>query len=181
MKKLILVPGLIGGAIASLTVIISTIICYNTGRFEGSMLVGYAAMILAFSMIFVAVKTKRDKYNNGIISFGEAFKTGLLIALVTSTIYVLAWLVCYYMFIPDFMERLSKAEIDKTIASGASQADITQKTESMKQMSELYKNPVMVILFTYLEIFPVGVIVSLIVALILKRRTTKQEPYTANA
>lgn len=182
MKKLILIPGIIGGVIASLTLIIGTVHCYNTGEFEGNMLVGYTAMILAFSMIFVAVKTYRDKYNNGVITFGKAFKTGLLIALVTSTIYVIVWLVCYYAFIPDFMERYTSAMMEKTRTSGASQAEIDKTAAQMQQYIAMYKNPVMIILLTYLEIFPVGLLVSLIVAFILKRKNKEpQEIYTANA
>lgn len=182
MKRLILIPGLIGGAIASIVIIVGTVYCYYTGKFEGNMLVGYASMILAFSMIFVAVKTWRDKYNNGIITFGKAFKIGLLIALITSTIYVITWLICYYLFIPDFAEKLSSATIEKAVASGASQAELEKTTQKMQQFTEMYKNPVIVILFTYLEIFPVGGVVSLIVALILKRKNKKQQEfYTANA
>ena len=170
MKPIVLKYGLIGGVIVGAILISGTIYCYSTGTFEGSMVLGYASMILAFSFIFVAVKQVRDKQNGGVISFGKAFKVGFLVALVTSTIYVLVWLVCYYLFIPDFMEQYSSAMMSKAQAGGASAAELAEKAKEMEKYKELYKNPVFVILFTYVEILPVGLLVSLLAALILKRK-----------
>jgi len=57
------------------------------------MLVGYAAMLLAFSLVYVGVKSYRDRENGGVICFGKAFQVGLLISLVASTIYVITWMI----------------------------------------------------------------------------------------
>jgi len=134
------------------------------------MLLGYASMILAFSLMFVGVKNYRDKYNGGIISFGKAFRIGLYITLVASTLYVLVWLVDYYVFIPDFMDKYSAHVINKAQNSGASANEIAAKTKEINTMKEMYNTPLMVVLLTYMEIFPVGLIVSIITALILKRK-----------
>ena len=105
MKKIVWVSGLISGLIVSSLMAISIVRCYNGANYEGSMLIGYASMLAAFSLIFVGIKNYRDKYNNGIISFGKAFKIGLFIALIASTMYVITWLICYYFFIPDFLKN----------------------------------------------------------------------------
>lgn len=144
--------------------------CYSSGNFEGNMLLGYASMILAFSLMFVGVKNYRDKYNGGIISFGKAFRIGLYITLVASTLYVLVWLVDYYVFIPDFMDKYSAHVINKAQNSGASANEIAAKTKEINTMKEMYNTPLMVVLLTYMEIFPVGLIISIISALILKRK-----------
>lgn len=172
MKKNVLVFGLISGLIVSTWMVVGAARCYsNSGNFEGNMLLGYASMLLAFSLMFVGVKNYRDKYNGGTISFGKAFRMGLYIALVASTIYVLAWLVDYYVFIPDFMDKYAAHMISKAQSSGASATEMAGTIKEANNMKSMYNSPVMVILFTYLEILPVGLIVAIITALILKRKT----------
>jgi Protein of unknown function (DUF4199) len=170
MKKIVIVNGLIAGAIAAAMIIMSMSIFHDKGNLEGGMLFGYASMLLAFSLIFVAIIRYRNKYNDGVISFGKAFQIGLYITLIASTIYVVAWLIDYYVFIPDFAEKYAAIMIDKLKASGASAVEIAKQTKEMDEFKVMYKNPVMVVLFTYIEILPVGLILTLIASLILKRK-----------
>lgn len=170
MKKIVLVCGLISGLIVASLMVFSTGMCYANGNFDAGMVIGYTSMILAFSLIFVGIRNFRDKYNNGVISFGKAFMIGLYITLIASTIYVLVWLVDYHFFVPDFAEKYSAHMIDKLRASGASQLEIDKQTKEMASFASMYKNPVFNALLTYTEILPVGLLVSLICALILKRK-----------
>src|ERR1700748_740161 len=117
MKKNVLVFGLIAGVIVDLYVIFLAV-GYNSPNYTESMLLGYGSMIVAFSFIFVGIKNIRDKYNNGVISFSKAFQTGLYIALIGSSIYVLTWLIVYYAFIPDFMTKYSAHIIAQAKSSG---------------------------------------------------------------
>ncbi|WP_462254797.1 DUF4199 domain-containing protein [Ferruginibacter sp.] len=170
MKKIVIVCGLIGGLIVSVLMLISIALCYKSGNFEDGMLYGYASMLLAFSLVFVGIKNYRDKYNSGFVSFGKAFKTGLFITLIASTIYVIAWMIDYYVFMPDFADKYAAHMLEKLKADGASLAEIAKQTKTMDNFSEMYKNPLLVALFTYAEILPVGLIVTLISAFILKRK-----------
>ncbi|TCD29059.1 DUF4199 domain-containing protein [Pedobacter psychrodurus] len=179
MKKNVIVFGLIAGLIVSVLMVLSMARCYSDPSLEHSMLIGYASMVLAFSFIFVGIKNYRDKYNDGLITFGKAFKIGLCISLIASTIYVLVWLVDYYVFMPDFMDRYVAQAMREAKASGASTAELAEKAKDLAANQELYKNPIMVILFTYMEILPVGILVSLVAALILKRKPSV--PLTAEA
>lgn len=171
MKRIILICGLISGAIVSTFMVASTAACYATGNFEGSIWIGYASMLLAFSLIFVGVKNYRDKYNNGLLSFGKAFQIGLMITLVASTIYALVWLVDYYYFVPDFMDKYADFTLRQAEQEGATAAELQQEIAKMNEYKEMYKNPLVIILMTYAEILPVGLIVSLLCALILKRKS----------
>jgi Protein of unknown function (DUF4199) len=170
MKKIVLTHGLISGLLISSFTVCSIAYCYASSNFDGNMLLGYAAMILAFSLVFVGIKNFRDKQNDGTITFGKAFKIGLYITLISSSIYVLVWLVDYYVFIPDFLEKFTQQSLEKIKASGASQAEITSKTAEMEGYKTMYNTPIGVILLTYMEILPVGLVVSLISALILKKK-----------
>lgn len=174
MRKNILTFGLLSGAIITAMMIITTIYCYNDTNYEGSMLLGFGTMLIAFSMIFVAVKNYRDKFNNGVISFGRGFTIGLYIALIASSMYVLVWLVEFYCFIPDFMDKYSAHMIKTAAAKGTSAAEMAKQTADINNMKELYKNPIFVILLTYVEVLPLGLLVALISALILKRKSPPQ-------
>ncbi|GAB2833141.1 DUF4199 domain-containing protein [Ferruginibacter profundus] len=174
MKKVVLVYGIIAGLIVTGMMAFSTGYYCAKGDFEGGMIYGYSAMIIAFSMIFVGIRSFRDKHNGGTINFGKAFKTGLFISLIASTIYVIGWLINYYCFMPDFMDKYAAVMLDKARSSGISATELAKKTADMTQLKEWYKNPLFVILLTYVEILPVAIVVTLISALILKKSTPKQ-------
>ena len=171
MKKNILICGLISGLIISALMAIIVTMCYKSGTFDSSIWIGYASMLIAFSMIFVGIKNYRDKYNGGVISFGKAFKIGLFITLIASTIYVIVWLIEEHFFFPDFMEKYTANELAKLQSSGLSATELANETKELQQANEWYKNPLIRILMTYMEILPVGLIVSLLSSFILKRKT----------
>jgi hypothetical protein len=170
MKKNNLVFGLIAGLIVSAVMMVGTISNMDKMDFDGSMVLGFASMVVAFSFVFVGIKNYRDKHNGGVITFGKAFKTGLWITLIASSMYVATWLISYYFFIPDFMDKYADHMIAASRESGANAAEIEAQTIKMESYKEMYKNPLFVVLFTYMEILPVGLLIAVISALILKRK-----------
>jgi hypothetical protein len=179
MKKNVIIFGLISGLIVSTFMAVSIVMFSDNKDLEGSMLIGYASMIVAFVFLFVGIKNYRDKYRNGVISFGLAFRTGLYITLISSTMYVITWLITYYGFIPDYMEKYSELVITNLKEGGASQVEIENQMAEMGKYKEMYKNPLFVILLTFLEILPVGLVITLISALILKRKKVNIDPELA--
>ena len=173
MKRNVIVYGLISGLIVTVMMVYSTSRYCATGNFDNGMVYGYTAMLIAFSMIFVGTKNYRDKYHEGVLNFGKAFKVGFLIALIASTIYVITWQVEYHWVFPDFGDKYAAHMIEKAKASGATAAELAKKTTEMAKFNEMYKNPLINVLLTYAEILPLGVVVSLISALILKRKVAK--------
>src|SRR6476661_3699271 len=101
MKKIVINYGLIAGIIVSVLMLFSVnFMSHREGGidYNTSLLIGYASMLIAFSLVFVGIRNYRDKYNGGVISFSKAFKIGIMIVLIASTIYVIAWLIDYYFF-----------------------------------------------------------------------------------
>ncbi len=170
MKRIILICGLIGGLISVGWFLVSEQFITTHMSMNTRMYFGYATMILGLSVIFVAVKNYRDNYNNGTISFGKAFRIGLLITLIASTMYVVVWMIDFTWFIPDFFVKYKALMLADMKASGASAAAIKKQMDGIDSYAHLYKNPLFNALFTYMEIVPVGVIISLIAALILRKR-----------
>ncbi|MFI5130864.1 MAG: DUF4199 domain-containing protein [Chitinophagales bacterium] len=176
MKKNIIIYGSVAGIVVSILMLfIVNYISHCEGNvdYDTSMLIGYASMLIALSLVFVGIRNYRDKYNEGVISFGKAFKTGIMMVLIAATIYAVAWVIDSYFFIPDFAEKYSVHELDKLKASGASQIEIDKETKEMANFVRMYKNPLFNAMMAYAEILPVGLIVTLISSLILKRKATK--------
>ena len=177
MKKNIISYGLIAGIIVSILMLFTVNYishCKGNVDYDTSMLIGYASMLIAFSLVYVGIRNYRDKYNEGVISFGKAFKIGIMMVLIASTLYVVAWLIDYFFFIPDFAEKYSAHTLDKLKARGASQIEIDKQTKEMANFARMFKNPFFNAMMTYVEILPVGLIVTLISSLILKRKTAKK-------
>jgi hypothetical protein len=176
MKKNIVIYGIIAGIVVStLMLFMINYTSHNEGSIDygTSMLIGYASMLIAFSLVFVGIRNYRYKYNAGVISFGKSFKIGILIVLIASTIYVVAWLIAYFYFIPDYLDKYSAHMLAELKASGASQIEIDKQTNEMESFATMYKNPFFNALMTYTEILPVGLIATLISSLILKRKTAR--------
>lgn len=177
MKKTTLLLSLAGGIFVSLFMVILVKYC-DTQHAVINMLITYTAMIIAFSVIFVAVKKERDN-NGGTITFGRAFRIGLAITLVTSTIYVAVWLVDYYAFMPDFMDKYTQHIIAQLKASHLPPQELKEKIDQANRDKAMYGSFLGMTMEGYMEILPVGLLVSVIAALILKRKGDKEQTVTA--
>jgi hypothetical protein len=171
MKKNVLIHGLILGTLLCLNGVWFMYLFYNDPDFKANDFLGYTILIVIFSLVFFGIKNYRDKHFTGNeFTFGKGFKTGLLVAFVGSTLYVVAWLFCQYLFVPDFIDKYVQYVINTTQQSGVTAAELAQKTKDMEEFREMYRNPLFAAVITYMEVFPLGLIVALISALILKRK-----------
>jgi hypothetical protein len=177
MKKVILVHGTIAGAIVSLMLIIGfSIMLRNGGEhmdLMASMVVNYATQFLAMSMIFVGIRNYKMKFLGGRIGFWRAWGVGMLIALLASTMYLITWTIMYKFFTPDFLDKYATQAVQEMIANGDSQEKITQAKEEMQEMAAVYKTVPGFIAYTYAEIIPTGVFMSLISAIVFSIKKKK--------
>jgi Protein of unknown function (DUF4199) len=178
MKRTVLIYGLIGGAIVSAMMWLT--LGSGSHDFDNGMWIGYTTMVIALSTIYFAVRSYRDKHQGGSITFGRAFLMGLYITLIASTMYVVSWLALSATSEQDIMAEYyahTKAQLE---ASGRPPQEIEAELKEMKDMGELYNNNLAVkIGFTYTEILPVGLLISLLCAAILKRGGASAAPKPA--
>jgi hypothetical protein len=171
MRKNVIICGLIAGGIVALQISLSTYygsMCATD--WTRGMIIGFASMIMAFSLIFVAIKNVRDKYQNGVISFGKAFMIGFYVSLICSTIYVITWEIIYRNFIPDFYEKYAEHIVESLKKQNLAPDEFQKQLAEVESNTKMYKSPVSGFLIIYMEILPVGILISLIAALILKRK-----------
>lgn len=171
MKKVILVYGVIAGAIVTAMMWI-TMPLYRSGtlKIDNGELIGYTTMVIALSMIFFGIKSFRDNHQSGAITFGKGLKIGLLISVIASLMYALAWEVSYSQIGDEFIQKYTEHQYEKMKAKGATEAKIQAEKEKMASFAELYKNPVVRFGMTIMEILPVGIVISLLSAGLLRKR-----------
>ena len=169
MRRVSLLYGSIIGALLCVNIVYTVYLCYYRPDFEGNMLLGYALMLLEFSLVYFGIRSYRQKELRGHISWPRAFNVGFLIVMVAGSIYVVVWLFYYYLFVPDFIDKYIAHVLQATAKQGASLKELADKKLELLDFQQKYKNPLFVILATYAEVLPTGTLVALISALLLKK------------
>lgn len=167
MLRTILIFGLAAGLVVAVPMNLMMIFG-KEGDGSHSLVTGYALMLLAFTFTFVGVKHHRDRALGGVIRFLPALLLGLGISVMASLIYVVAWEITLHVTNFAFMEDYSRAMIDGARAKGASAEKLASLTAEMEKMRVQYANPLFRLPMTFVEIFPVGLVVSLVSAGLLR-------------
>lgn len=175
MRKIVLIYGTIAGLLMDLMFVISFwLMDKGAITFDNSELVGYSTMVIVLSLIFMGVRSYRNNTLNGVISFGRGLSAGLLIAGIASLFYAGGWEI-YYNTVPGmkdtYLERYAEKYTEKMQREGATPEMIQEKRGELKAMAEWYKNPFLRFGMTLAEILPVGIVVALISAGILRKKS----------
>lgn len=167
MNRIILLFGIAAGLIVAVPM---DLLLANAGSVHGatSLLTGYLLMVLALSLVFFGVKRLRDRELGGAIRFVPALLAGLGISAVASVIYVIGWEITLAVTDFAFVDTYSTAAVEAARAKGASAADVAAVIAQMDEFRRQYANPLIRLSFTFVEIFPVGLLISLISAALLR-------------
>jgi hypothetical protein len=181
MKKVVIVFGVISGVISSALMFL-TLLLVNSGavNFDNGEIVGYTAIFLSFLLVFFGIRSYRENAG-GAITFGRAFSVGILITLISCVFYVASWEIIYFKMMPDFGDKYAAHAIDKLREKGASDAAIAAKQQEMEKMKAMLNNPLMNAAASFIEPLPVGLLVTLVSAAILRKRTPEATPIAAQA
>ncbi|MEE9381304.1 MAG: DUF4199 domain-containing protein [Hyphomonadaceae bacterium] len=167
MGRFALIYGLIAGPIIILSMILGIVLSGGEGL-GSSLWLGYLIMIVAFSLIFVGIKRYRDQELGGVIKFGQAFLLGLGITAVAGVVYVAAWEVYLNITNYAFINEYAAGIIEKKQAAGVLGEELQAVIADMDKLKEQYANPLFRLPMTFAEVFPIGLIVALVSAAVLR-------------
>lgn len=171
MKKTVLTFGLISGVVAAV-LMLSTQPFMDRIGFDKGLIIGYTSIVLSFLLVYFGIRSYRENIGGGEITFGRALSVGILITLISTLFYVVTWEVIYFGFKYDFCEKYTAYMVEKAINSGASQQAIEVIRQQMREMKVMLDNPLLSAAFAFIEPFPVGLLITLISAAILRKKRT---------
>ena len=169
MKKTVLTFGLLSGLVSA-TLMFFTVLFIDRIGWDKGVVVGYTGIVLSLLFVFFGVRSYRDNHLGGKITFGKAFGVGMLITLVSCLFYVIAWEIEYATLFSDFTDKYAAFAMEQARASGADAAAMAAKAAEMDDMRKVMDNPVVRPLFIFIEPFPVGLLVTLISAAVLRKK-----------
>jgi hypothetical protein len=171
MKKTVLIFGVISGVLSSAMMLAT--VPFVRGGHTGYTL-GYTAIVLSFLLVYFGIRSYRDNVGGGQITFGKGFTIGILITLISCVFYVVTWEVVYFNFLHGMMDGYFAHAIDKAKASGTSAAAIQAKIAQINQSKQQYENPLINAAYTFIEPFPVGLLITLISAGVLRKKAPSE-------
>lgn len=168
MFRTILNYGLIAGAVVGSALVAVSLAYGGQPPPDWGMAAGFASMLVALSAVFFGIKHHRDTAGGGVVRFWPAFGLGLAISLVASGVYVAAWELSLALVDNDFAAMFAAQMIERAEAKGLSGAELAAAVAQANEFEAMYRNPLVRLPMTFVEIFPVGVLVSLVSALVLR-------------
>jgi hypothetical protein len=168
MRQTILKYGVIAGLIVGGFEIGTFLAFSGMPPLKYGMVIGYTTMLIALSAVFVGIKRHRDVDRGGVIGFWPAFGVGLGVSFIAGIFYVIAWEAVQAMTHMDFASAYAKAIIANEQAKGISAEALAKLTADMEAFKVQYADPLFRLPMTFVEIFPVGVLVSLVSAGLLR-------------
>jgi len=169
MKKFVLTFGAISGAVSSVLMLATVPFMHRIG-FDKGLIVGYTAIVASFLPIFFGIRAFREQ-SGGTLTFGRGFTVGLLITLISCACYVVTWEFVYFKLKPNFWAEYTVYAVEQKRASGASEQEVEKTRQELTAFKAEYDKPLVNAAYTFLEPFPVGLLVTLVSAAALRRRT----------
>lgn len=170
MQKLsIIYGGIIGSVVIGIVILSLQLSSADSSESSNLMWLGYLVQIMAFSIIFVAIKKYRDNELGGVITFVKALSVGLSISVYATIVYVLVWEINLYMTDFAFINDYANSIIEQAKQDGKTGAELDAVIATMDEMKASYGNQLFRIVITITEIFPTGLLISLIASAILRK------------
>jgi hypothetical protein len=167
MKKTVLKFGLFS-AITSAIIFGLALILGKNLDFKVQEILGYLSIVISLTFVFFAIKHYRDQVNNGIITLGKALVIGLLISLFAAIAFGIVDAIYMKYINPDFTDQYLAYTLENLEKTLPEEDFKIKKTEIESQMAA-FSNPAMASFVMFTTVFMIGIIISLLSALILKK------------
>ncbi|MEY2949386.1 MAG: DUF4199 domain-containing protein [Saprospiraceae bacterium] len=135
----------------------------------GSMVINVLNALVTAGALVLAVKKHRDEDLDGYIAFGKAFGLGMLTVVVIAIISGI-WTFVYISFIDpemiDIMKEAARAQMENQGMEG-------EQLEQAMAMNGKFMNPGMISVFAILGSMFFGLIISLVVAAVMKKQPSQ--------
>lgn len=167
MKRLVLKYGLIGAALlVGIQLLAIPFIGLGPDTYAIGEVIGYSSILVAMLLILIAQYTYKKNENEGVMSFGEGFKLGTMIATIGGLAFGFYNLI-YVLFIePDFlMQYFSYIE---NVALDA--ADFEARYQAYVDSQGFWATIGGQSLLMFLTVFLIGFVISIIGALIFQSK-----------
>ncbi|MFT5513285.1 MAG: hypothetical protein ACI8SE_001691 [Bacteroidia bacterium] len=163
--------GIIAGLITSTFTVIGGLMMANGaegGAYDNTEIIGYSGIFLAYSMIVVGMIKERQQ-RGGALSYGQTLLVGIKISGIAALLYVAAWMIMTAIY-PQILEGMFTM-MEEGIKTG--DLSVTDKQDQLNQMATwkgYYGNPLAKAGLTFMEIFPIGLGISLISAIFIFKK-----------
>lgn len=164
--RYIVTYGGLSGAVVILTLLAG--LTFGMDSIFATATFGYLVMLVALTFIFIGVKRYRDVELGGVIRFGRAFAMGLGIAAFAGLIYVAVWEIYLATTGYRFIDQYTAAVLAGYEKSGLGAEALAKARAEMQALREQYGHFWFRLPMTFMEIFPVGLLVALVSAAVLR-------------
>ena len=169
MKKTVLFFGLISGAVST-ALMLATLPYIDSGHFEIADVLGYTSIVLSALLVFFGIRSYREKAGAGRITFSRGVAVGVLITLISCACYVVVFQIVYFKLMPEFGDKFAACMVERVRTSGGPDQEIAKTARQAQTFKALYDNPATNAMLTFATSFPIGLAVTAISAVILRKR-----------
>jgi hypothetical protein len=138
--------------------------------------IGMVVMVISLALILFAIRAYRKALDQPVFTFGQGFRIGILTALIASVIYVAGWMVFFESVGDNFTTQYKEYYISQINTDNALTDDekVQQISDFERGVDEYTNSAGTRILMTFTEIFPIGFLITLISALLLRKKGAVQ-------
>ncbi len=151
------------GVMLGLAMIIFYILIWMFDLFFESYM-AYINYVILLAGIVLSTKGFRDSIPGGIMSYGKALGTGVLVSLFSAVLLSVFMYVLYKLIDPGLIERT----IDESIKTLYEQGRTDEQIQAVQQVQERFVTPFTIAAGMLFQIIFIGFIMSLIASIFLK-------------